>query len=88
MTAVGTALFASSWRTRTLAAAAAVTIGLLGVSRFNPALAIGVENRLESACSGPEASHYERRSWTPLRWTCVVTRFDGTTDVIGPFASP
>lgn len=63
-----------------------VVVGVLALSRLNPLLAIGVENRLERACSVPTAtSRYERSSWTPLRWTCVLEHHDGTEELIGPW---
>ncbi len=62
-----------------------LAVAVLSVSRLNVFLAMGVENRLERACSGPNASRYERVSWTPLRWTCVIEHPDGTEEAIGPW---
>ena len=62
-----------------------LAVAVLSVCRLNVVLAMGIENRLERACSGPDASRYERDSWTPLRWTCVIEHPDGTEETITPW---
>ena len=70
---------------RYVALVAAVGLAVVAASRLNIVFAQGVNNRLERACSGPEASYYDRTSWTPLGWCCVVEQSDGTERSVGPW---
>jgi hypothetical protein len=61
-----------------------LAMGGLGISRWNPLLAAGMNNQLETKCAADPALalRYDRSSWTPLRWSCTVSYPDGTTSIL------
>jgi hypothetical protein len=51
----------------------------LFVSRLNPFMNAGANNRLESVCSANsnQSWTYDRAAWTPVLWSCTVIDMSG-----------